>query len=160
MADVRDWHTEPLEVLGLSVRPLRCLRHRGIRTVGQLCCTPLDEMLAWQSWGTAVLDGARPKLAGFGLRLYDDWAGVPIADLGPSLRGQSLTRELRVDTVGQLLARSTADLFGLSFRPTGVRDVCEALGRRGLRLRDGWPRGPQDWSEPAEPGRVLSSGGS
>jgi hypothetical protein len=105
---------------------------------------PLAEMLAWQSWGTAVLDEARPKLAGFGLRLYDDWTGVPIADLGLSLRGQSLIDELGVETVGQLLALSTADLFGLSFRPTAVRNVYEALGKRGLRLRDGWPRGPQD----------------
>lgn len=151
MAEVRDWHAEPLEVLGLSIRPLRCLQRRGIRTVGQLCCMPIAEMLAWQSWGAAVLDEARPKLAALGLRLYDDWAAVPVADLGLSLRGQSLMRELRVETVGQLLALSTSDLYGLSFRPTAVRNAFAALGRRGLRLRDGWPRGPQDWSEPAEP---------
>jgi DNA-directed RNA polymerase alpha subunit len=147
MTEERDWHAEPLELLGLSVRPLRCLTRRGIRTIGQLCCIPTLELLAGQSWGEATLVESRSKLAVFGLRLYDDWAAALIADLELTPRGQSLMRELRVTTAGELLALSTEDLFRWSFRETAVRDVFRALGRRGLRLRDGWPRGPQDWTE-------------
>jgi hypothetical protein len=113
---------------------------------------PIDEMLAGQSWGETALNDARSKLAVFGLRLYDDWADLPLTALELSPRGSSLlVRELRLKSVGELLALTTEDLFRLSFRETAVRDVFRALGRRGLRLRDGWPRGPQDWSEPAEP---------
>src|SRR5262245_36673351 len=121
MADERDWHTAPLEVLGLSVRHFKCLRFRGIQTVGQLCCMPIDQLLSGQSWGETTLKEARSKLSVLGLRLYDDWAAAPLADLELSPRGQSLMCELRITTVGQLLALSTADLFRLSFRETAAR---------------------------------------
>ena len=152
--ETRDWHAEPVKVLGPSVRSLNCLTRRGIQTVGQLCCTPIDELLAGQSWGVATLDDLRPKLAIFGLRLYDDWFVVPIADLELSIRSQNLLRELRVTNVGELLALTTDDLFRLSFRETAVRELFFSLGRRGLRLRDGQPRGPQDWSQQAKLGNT------
>lgn len=147
MAEERDWHCEPLEVLGLSVRPFNCLSHRGIRTVGQLCCTPINEMLSGQSWGDTTLKDARCKLAIFGLKLWDDWLETPIADLDLSPRGLSLLRDLRVTTFGELLSLSADDLLEPGFRETAMQDVLRALGVRGLRLRDGWPRGPQDWNK-------------
>jgi DNA-directed RNA polymerase alpha subunit len=142
MADERDWHAEPLEVLGLSVRPFHCLKCWGIQTVGQLCCTPIDELLSGQSWGETTLTDARSKLASCGLRLYDDWVDVPITDLELSPRGLTLMRRLRISTVAELLALSTEDLLVACWSTTTTRDVFRALGRRALRLRDGWPRGP------------------
>lgn len=136
MAQERDWHAEPLETLGLSVRPLNCLRARGIETVGQLCCVPTAELLSGQSWGETTLKEARSRLATFGLRLYDDWADESVAELGLPPSGLSLMRELRVTTVGELLRLSADDLFRRSFREAAVRDVLGALGRRGLRLPD------------------------
>lgn len=72
MPTERDWLTEPLETLGLAPRSIHCLSARGVKTVGELCSTPIDELLSGQSWGEVTLNDARAKLAAFGLRLLDD----------------------------------------------------------------------------------------
>ena len=59
----------PLESLGLSVRILRCLRHRGVTSVEQLCTFSELELCAGQSWGESVLREVREKLAERKLRL-------------------------------------------------------------------------------------------
>jgi DNA-directed RNA polymerase alpha subunit len=150
MTEERDWHAEPLEVLGLSVRPFNCLKFRGIQTVGQLCCMPIDKLLSGQSWGETTLKEARSKLAAYGLRLYDDWNDLPLTDLEMSPRALSLMQRLRISTVSELLAQSTEDILVTCWSTITTREVFRALGRRALRLRDGWQRGPHDWIEEVE----------
>ena|SRR2546430_618096 len=154
---------KPFAVLRLSTRSLHCLEQRGIRNIGQLCQTSAAELVDRQSWMSAdelrerrwlaelTIRELRTRLAEFGLGLrgdrYLDLVNEPPEKLGLTLRAASLVRFLRVNTVGELLALSSRDLFEYTFRPVAVRDLYRTLAANGLSLRDGYPRSSEDWTE-------------
>src|SRR5262249_34656795 len=138
------------------------------RTIGELCRLAPDDLVDRQSWmsadevrdrrfrADATIREVRERLAAVGLALRGDraaeFAGQPPECLGLSPRAASLVRFLRVSAVGELLALSSEDLFARTFRPVAVSELYRALAAHGLRLRDGYPRGPEDWGgQEAEP---------
>ena len=149
----------PVTDFELSVRARNCLKKMNIRSLGDLLRVSESELLAYKNFGEASLQEIRDMLTAKGLRLgqradeahrhirreiYDRArrAGAdksldkPISDLNLSVRARKALQALGVRTIGELAARTEAELMGVkNFGQTSLDEVKERLGAIGLSLR-------------------------
>jgi DNA-directed RNA polymerase subunit alpha len=148
----------PVSDFELSVRSRNCLQKMGVRTLGDLCRTTEQELLASKNFGETSLVEIREMLASKGLELgqfaYEkaapeptfDPASVspdeqqllerPIADLNLSVRARKCMVRLGLSTIGELLRKTGDDLLECkNFGVTSLNEVREKLTELGLKLR-------------------------
>ncbi len=147
----------PVTDFELSVRSRNCLQKMGIMTLGDLCRSTEQELLASKNFGETSLVEIREMLTGKGLRLgqfahereapelleseeltADEQATLAqsITELGLSVRARKCMIRLGINTVGDLLRRTGDDLLECkNFGVTSLNEVREKLALHGLKLR-------------------------
>jgi DNA-directed RNA polymerase subunit alpha len=150
----------PVTDFELSVRARNCLKKMNIRTLGDLLRVTEAELMGYKNFGDASLTEIKQMLASKGLRLgqgleeqhrrmrarvYDKVKGSgneaalnkPVADLGLSVRARKALQVLGIQTIGDLAARTEAELMGVkNFGATSLDEVKAKLGEMNLGLRD------------------------
>ena len=149
----------PVTDFELSVRARNCLKKMNIRTLGDLLRITEAELMGYKNFGDASLTEIKQMLASKGLRLgqgleeqhrrirkqvMDSLKGSgneqalakPVTDLGLSVRARKALQILGVQTVGDLAARTEAELMGVkNFGATSLDEVKIKLGELGVELR-------------------------
>lgn len=148
----------PVSDFELSVRSRNCLQKMGVRTLGDLCRTTEQELLASKNFGETSLVEIREMLASKGLELgqfaYEKATTEPtfevgnvspdeqqllerpIADLNLSVRARKCMVRLGMSTIGELLRKTGDDLLECkNFGVTSLNEVREKLTELGLKLR-------------------------
>lgn len=149
----------PVTDFELSVRARNCLKKMNIRTLGDLLRTTEAELLAYKNFGETSLQEIRSMLAQKGLGLgqgiddhqsavrdevYQQLAGTeqgeslnqPVGDLELSVRARKALSLLNIQTIGDLVSRTEAELLGIkNFGATSLVEIKEKLSERGFSLR-------------------------
>ena len=149
----------PVTDFELSVRARNCLKKMNIRTLGDLLRITEAELMGYKNFGEASLKEIKDMLVSKGLRLgqgleeqhrrirkevYDSLRGSgkeaklakPVSDLGLSVRARKALQILGIQTIGDLAARTEAELMGVkNFGATSLDEVKERLEDNGLGLR-------------------------
>ena len=149
----------PVTDFELSVRARTCLKKMNIRTLGDLLRTTEAELLAYKNFGENSLVEIKQMLASKGLRLgqgvedahraarrklLDQLKGSgneavlnkPVSDLNLSVRARKALQLLNIQTLGDLVSHTEAELMGVkNFGATSLTEVKEKLGEYGLALR-------------------------
>lgn len=149
----------PVTDFELSVRARNCLKKMNIRTLGDLLRVTEAELMGYKNFGEASLTEIKQMLSVKGLRLgqgleeqhrrvrkevYDRLKGSgnetllakPVTDLGLSVRARKALQVLGIMTLGDLAARTEAELMGVkNFGATSLDEVKEKLQENGLALR-------------------------
>ncbi len=150
----------PVTDFDLSVRARNCLKKMNIRTLGDLLRVSEAELMAYKNFGEASLVEIKHMLTAKGLRLgqrlddqrrqsrrelFDSLKGSgneamlakPIGDIDFSVRVRKALQLLGVQSLGDLAARTEAELMGVkNFGATSLTEVREKLGQYGLGLRE------------------------
>ncbi len=150
----------PVTDFELSVRARNCLKKMNIRTLGDLLRITEAELMGYKNFGDASLTEIKHMLSAKGLRLgqgleeqhrrlrkqvMDSFKGSQneailnrsVVDLGLSVRARKALQVLGVQTIGDLAARTEAELMGVkNFGSTSLDEVKEKLGEQGLGLRE------------------------
>ncbi len=151
----------PISDFELSVRSRNCLKKMNIRTLGDLLRISEAELLASKNFGDTSLAEIKQLLASKGLRLGQaaegggaavqrgsdepasavngiapEIANKPVADLELSVRSRKALQRLNINTLGELAARTEAELLGCkNFGQTSLNEIKEQLSAFGLSLR-------------------------
>src|SRR5687767_681808 len=148
----------PITDFELSVRSRNCLKKMNIKSLGDLLRTTEPELLGYKNFGETSLNEIKALLASKGLRLgqaLEDPKGPPrrpppvtlgnvpqeitnktVADLELSVRSRKALQRLNINTVGELAARTEAELLGCkNFGQTSLNEIKQQLGTFGLGLR-------------------------
>jgi DNA-directed RNA polymerase subunit alpha len=149
----------PVTDFELSVRARNCLKKMNIRTLGDLLRTTEAELLAYKNFGETSLQEIKAMLAQKGLSLgqtlkdrqsdvrnevYEQLAGTGaedllhqhVADLEMSVRARKALSLLGIQTIGDLVARTEAELLGIkNFGLTSLNEIKDKLAEKGLSLR-------------------------
>ncbi len=148
----------PVSDFELSVRSRNCLQKMGVRTLGDLCRTSEQELLASKNFGETSLVESRDMLSSKGLELgqfafekapaeptYDagnmspDEQALldrPISDLNLSVRARKCMVRLGLTTLGELVRKTGDDLLeSKNFGVTSLNEVREKLTELGIKLR-------------------------
>ena len=147
----------PVTDFELSVRSRNCLQKMGIMTLGDLCRSTEQELLASKNFGETSLIEIREMLASKGLHLgqlaserhvpetidteslsADEQAVLmrPISDLSLSVRARKCMVRLGITTIGELLRRTGDELLECkNFGVTSLNEVRDKLTAQGLKLR-------------------------
>jgi len=147
----------PVTDFELSVRARNCLKKMNIRTLGDLIRTTESELLSYKNFGETSLKEIKDMLAAKGLRLgqaleegseYED-AGAPpspantgilatpIRQLGLSVRAARAMETLRIETLGDLVGKTEAELLACkNFGQTSLNEIKQRLTEYGLKLRE------------------------
>jgi DNA-directed RNA polymerase subunit alpha len=147
----------PVTDFELSVRSRNCLQKMGIMTLGDLCRSTEQDLLASKNFGETSLVEIKEMLATKGLRLgqyaperppaevfepevlsADEQAMMarPIADLNLSVRARKCMIRLAINTLGDLCRRTQDDLLECkNFGVTSLNEVREKMTVLGLKLR-------------------------
>jgi len=149
----------PIGDFELSVRARNCLTKMNIRTLGDLLRTTEPELLAYKNFGDTSLQEIKSMLAQRGLSLgqaredrdeaareevIEQLAGTgneamldqPVTDLELSVRARKALSLLGIVTIGDLIARTEAELLGIkNFGQTSLNEIKERLSDHGLSLR-------------------------
>jgi len=131
----------------------------SIRTLGDLLRVTEAELMGYKNFGEASLIEIKEMLTNKGLRLgqgleeqhrrirkevYDSLRGSgkeaalskPVTDLGLSVRARKALQVLGLQSLGDLAARTEAELMGVkNFGSTSMDEVKEKLAEYGLELR-------------------------
>ena len=165
-AKLRDKHGSMLETpvtdFELSVRARNCLKKMNIRTLGDLLRVSEAELMAYKNFGETTLMEIKAMLNSNNLRLgqaldqqrraareevYEqlkDAAGTetmgtlekPVDDLELSVRARKALELLNINSIGDLVARTEAELLGIkNFGQTSLDEIKEKLTSMGLGLR-------------------------
>lgn len=150
----------PVTDFELSVRARNCLKKMNIRTLGDLLRVTEAELMGYKNFGEASLAEIRTMLTSKGLRLgqgldeqhrrirkevYDQLRGSgkeailakPASELGLSVRSRKALQVLGIQTLGDLAARTEAELLGVkNFGATSLEEVKAKLAEHGLKLRE------------------------
>ncbi len=150
----------PVTDFELSVRARNCLKKMNIRTLGDLLRITEAELLGYKNFGETSLQEIKDMLTARGLRLgqgldeqhnvlrnavYEQLRGTPqehllnkpVSDLELSVRARKALQLLDVQTIGDLCARTEAELLGVkNFGTTSLVEVREKLSELGLGLRE------------------------
>jgi len=151
----------PLTDFELSVRARNCLKKMNIRTLGELIRLTEAELLAYKNFGETSLIEIKNLLAKKGLRLgmspdeidvekLEEQAAVPlppvpagqeavlnkpVAELELSVRARRCLQRLNVQTLGDLIKYTEADLLATrNFGVTSLNEVKARLAEHGLQL--------------------------
>ncbi|MEM6332897.1 MAG: DNA-directed RNA polymerase subunit alpha C-terminal domain-containing protein [Planctomycetota bacterium] len=150
----------PVTDFELSVRTRNALRKMSIRTLGDLLNVSESELRSFKNFGEASLDEIKAMLAQKGLHLgqareqfqeqvkqqiYDQLTAAgsddetlnqPIGELDLSVRARKALTLLNVQTIGDLVMKTEAELMGVkNFGMTSLVEIKEKLGDAGLSLR-------------------------
>lgn len=149
----------PVTDFELSVRARNCLKKMNIRTLGDLLRITEAELMAYKNFGEASLSEIKNMLSAKGLRLgqgleeqhrrvrrevYESLKGSgsevaltkPVSDLKLSVRARKALQVLGIQTLGDLAARTEAELMGVkNFGATSLDEVKQRLNENGLKLR-------------------------
>jgi DNA-directed RNA polymerase subunit alpha len=150
----------PVTDFELSVRARNCLKKMNIRTLGDLLGITEAELMGYKNFGDASLQEIKQMLSSKGLRLgqgleeqhrrirkavYDSlkgsgneaMLGKSVNDLGLSVRARKALQILGIQTLGDLAARTEAELMGVkNFGATSLDEVKEKLTEHNLALRE------------------------
>ena len=150
----------PVTDFELSVRARNCLKKMNIRTLGDLLRVTEAELMGYKNFGEASLVEIKEMLSAKGLRLgqgledhhrrarrevAESLKGTnaeavlnrPVGDLGLSVRSRKALQLLGIATLGDLAARTEAELMGVkNFGSTSLTEVKEKLSEQGLGLRE------------------------
>ena len=150
----------PVTDFELSVRARTCLKKMNIRTLGDLLRTTEAELLAYKNFGESSLVEIKQMLSSKGLRLgqgvedahraarrrlLDQLKGSgneavlakSVADLSLSVRARKALQLLNIQSLGDLVAHTEAELMGVkNFGATSLTEAeGEAPGVRALAPR-------------------------
>jgi len=149
----------PVTDFELSVRARNCLKKMNIRTLGDLLRITEAELLGYKNFGETSLHEIKEMLQARSMRLgqgleeqqdavrqtvYDQVKGSPqeymlnkpVSDLQLSVRARKALQALDVNTIGDLCARTEAELLGIkNFGSTSLVEVNIKLSEIGLKLR-------------------------
>ncbi len=149
----------PVTDFELSVRARTCLKKMNIRTLGDLLKTTEAELLGYKNFGESSLVEIKQMLASKGLRLgqgvedahrqalrkvieqlkgsgTEAMLGKPVTDLNLSVRARKALQLLNIQTLGDLVSRTEAELMGVkNFGATSLTEVKQKLAELGMSLR-------------------------
>jgi DNA-directed RNA polymerase subunit alpha len=148
----------PISDFELSVRSRNCLKKMKIETLGDLLNISEAELLSYKNFGETSLREIKSILDPKGLYLgmaLDDKQHAPVEtddkvvadedkglrskstdDLQLSVRARKCLQKLNIRTIGELTARTDAELLGVkNFGVTSLNEVKKALADLGLSLR-------------------------
>ena len=150
----------PVTDFDLSVRSRNCLKKMNIRTLGDLLRVSEAELMGYKNFGESSLVEIKQMLQSKGLRLgqrleeqrrqsrrelFESLRGSgneaalarPVSEIDFSIRVRKALQLLGVQTLGDLAARTEAELMGVkNFGATSLTEVRERLSQHGLRLRE------------------------
>jgi DNA-directed RNA polymerase subunit alpha len=161
MARVTGELETPVTDFELSVRSRNCLKKMNIRTLRDLLMITKAELLSYKNFGETSLAEIEAMLAQRGLRLgqgldqgyvaraakeyIDSLAervdssvlGRPVSTLELSVRARRALQNLGVQTIGELAARTEAELMGVkNFGQNSLDEIKRKLVDLGLSLRE------------------------
>ncbi|MGD1915861.1 MAG: DNA-directed RNA polymerase subunit alpha C-terminal domain-containing protein [Phycisphaerales bacterium] len=143
----------------LSVRTRTALKRMNIRTLGDLLRTTEAELMSYKNFGESSLDEIKKMLAGKSMALgqgvddghrsgrrtaLDRFRGTsqeamlnkPVTDLALSVRARRALQLLNIQTLGDLVSHTEAELMGVkNFGATSLTEVKERLSDIGMSLR-------------------------
>ncbi|NLH17200.1 MAG: tetratricopeptide repeat protein [Phycisphaerae bacterium] len=147
----------PITDFELSVRSRNCLKKMNINTLGDLLRITEAELLSYKNFGeTSLMEIKRildTKNLHLGMAIEDkdgafsatvpaaeganpEILAKPVEDLDLSVRSRRAMVRLNLKTIGELIAKTEAELLGCkNFGVTSLNEVKERLGRFGLSLR-------------------------
>ena len=150
----------PVTDFELSVRARNCLKKMAIRTLGDLLRISEAELLSYKNFGETSLVEIKSMLTAKGLRLgqqldrghYDkirtemleklkgtvseEVLNKPLSQLDCSVRARKALQLLGIHTLGDLAARTEAELMGVkNFGQTSLEELKQLLVANGLSLR-------------------------
>ena len=150
----------PVAEFELSIRARNCLKKMSIRTLGDLLRIGEAELLSYKNFGETSLVEIKQMLTARGLRLgqqldrghydkvrsevlekmkgtvADGVLGMTVGTLNLGIRSRKALQLLGIQTVGDLAARTEAELMGVkNFGATSLVEIHERLAEHGLALR-------------------------
>lgn len=150
----------PVTDFELSVRARNCLKKMQIRTLGDLLKITEAELLSYKNFGETSLTEIKEMLSVRGLRLGQGLEGgayarvrkdiieqlrgkasdailnKPISTLDLSVRARKALQLLNIQTLGEVAARTEAELMGVkNFGTTSLEEIKRKLVEHGLSLR-------------------------
>lgn len=151
----------PVTDFEMTVRTRNALRKMDIRTLGDLLKVTEAELRSFKNFGDASLDEIKATLAQKGLRLgqaveqhqeevkqqvYEqlraetgndnDLLDKNVGELNLSVRARKALALLNVQSVGDLVMKTEAELMGVkNFGMTSLVEIKERLGEKGMALR-------------------------
>jgi len=147
----------PVNDFELSVRSRNCLAKMNVKTLGDMVRKTEPELLAYKNFGETSLREIKQLLESKGLRLglhkeeeqkraraqrlrlggtENTAHQKPITDLELSVRSRKCMQRLNIETIGDLIERSEADLLATkNFGQTSLVEVKAKLGDIGLSLK-------------------------
>lgn len=151
----------PISDFELSVRSRNCLKKMNINSLGDLLRTTEAELLAYKNFGETSLTEIKNMLESKGLRLGMTAEGKfsisefqmtepletetdidqevlnkSIDDFELSIRAKNCLAHLNIKTIGDLIARTEAELLGVkNFGATSMVEIKQILDSLGLSLR-------------------------
>ena len=151
---------QPVTDFELSVRARNCLKKMQIRTLGDLLRISEAELLSYKNFGETSLVEIKSMLSAKGLRLgqqldrghYDkirtemleklkgtvgeEILNKALTQFELSVRARKAVQLLGIQTVGDLAARTEAELMGVkNFGQTSLDELKQILALNGLTLR-------------------------
>src|SRR5690606_38226124 len=149
----------PVTDFELTVRARNCLKKMNIRTLGDLLRVTEAELMGYKNFGEASLIEIKQMLNAKNLRLgqgleeqhrrmrarvsdsvkgsggNDGILSTPVSELGLSVRARKALQVLGIQSIGDLAARTEAELMGVkNFGSTSLDEVKERLTAFGLGL--------------------------
>jgi DNA-directed RNA polymerase subunit alpha len=149
----------PVTDFELSVRARTCLKKMNIRSLGDLLRITEAELMSYKNFGDSSLDEIKRMLAQKGLRLgqgledahraarrqimeklkgsgKEAVLGKPVSDLQLSVRARKALQMLNIQTLGDLVSHTEAELMGVkNFGATSLIEIRQRLADYGLSLR-------------------------
>lgn len=150
----------PVTDFELSVRARNCLKKMNIRTLGDLTRVSEQQLLSSKNFGETSLAEIKEMMGSKSLRLgqsiqegtqpelryrpsqpvSEEQAAVmnkPVSDLNLSVRARKCMNRLGINTLGDLIQRSSEELLeAKNFGQTSLQEVKDKLAQYNLRLRD------------------------
>ncbi len=149
----------PVTDFELTVRARTCLKKMNIRTLGDLLRITEAELMSYKNFGESSLEEIKKMLNGLNMRLgqgledahraarrqvMERLKGIGkegvfnklVSDLQLSVRARKALQMLNIQTVGDLISHTEAELMGVkNFGATSLVEVREKLTEYGLTLR-------------------------
>lgn len=149
----------PVTDFELSVRARTCLKKMNIRTLGDLLRITEAELMSYKNFGESSLEEIKKMLNARNLRLGQGLEDAHraarrqimerlkgsgkegvfnklVSDLQLSVRARKALQMLNIQTIGDLISHTEAELMGVkNFGATSLTEVKERLTDYGLTLR-------------------------
>ncbi len=150
---------QPITDFELSVRARNCLKKMNIRNLGDLLKISEPELMAYKNFGETSLDEIKELLTRKGLRLGQAAEeslqaqrreaikavaatvppailNKPVSELELSVRASKALELLKIQTLGDIAARTEAELLDVkNFGQTSLDEITKKLGEFGMSLR-------------------------